>query len=174
MCWDQWQKSASLGFLPLLYILASILQLCQSQITGSNSSDNHAQEERRIRWSFFSRQRMPRYKLATTQAAVCHAECVSAREWRQKWFYISMLLPALLGVENSHITARRLRKPQLEGWHGPRRKTGKALLLPQHRVLVGGKGGFWWKHTGYDGEGHSRSRGSKIWPLTRKIMLPRD
>lgn len=54
----------------------------------------------------------------------------------------SMLLPALLGVETSHITARRLRKPQLEGWHGPRRKTGKALLfLPQHRVLVGGKGG---------------------------------
>lgn len=55
----------------------------------------------------------------------------------------SMLLPALLSVETSHITARRLRKPQLEGWHGPRRKTGKALLfLPQHRVLVGGKGGF--------------------------------
>lgn len=54
----------------------------------------------------------------------------------------SMLPPTLLGVGNSHITARRLRKPQLEGWHGPRRKTGKALLLPQHRVLVGRKEGF--------------------------------
>lgn len=49
---------------------------------------------------------------------------------------------ALLGVGNCHTTARRLRKPQLEGWHGPRRKTGKALLLPQHRVLMGRKEGF--------------------------------
>lgn len=48
---------------------------------------------------------------------------------------------ALLGMGNGHTTARRLRKPQLEGWHGPRGKTVKALLL-QYRVLVGRKEGF--------------------------------
>lgn len=52
-----------------------------------------------------------------------------------------MSLASLLGVGNSHATARRLReKPQFEGWLGPRQKTGKALLLPQQKGAHGWEG----------------------------------
>jgi hypothetical protein len=78
---------------------------------------------------------------------------------------------ALLGVGNSHSTVRRL-KSQSEGWHGPRQKTGKALLLPQQRVLMGGKKEFLidrtqtatWKVT----------RKQDLGSLTRKIILFKD
>lgn len=34
------------------------------------------------------------------------------------------------------------RKPQFEGWLGPRPKTGKALLLPQQKGIRGWEGGI--------------------------------
>lgn len=84
-----------------------------------------------------------------------------------------MTLASLLGVGNSHATARRLReKPQFEGWLGPRQKTGKALLLPQQKGAHGWEGKILmdrtqtatWKVPG------KQDLGS----LTRKIIVFRD
>lgn len=51
------------------------------------------------------------------------------------------------------------RKPQFEGWPGPRLKTGKALLLPQQKGTRGWEGGISDRqNAGCNLEGHGEAR----------------